>query len=231
MASNRLGRHCHRLPASRSQFILAGERGDPQEFWEHCYSLGISKRKKVSSIKEWRDDMGKKGLFFLTLLFLFGLPGSLAQVFAQDVATESLFGLKAVRVEVKPMEGSDERVQEIDLAQVLAQTEEQMTEAGLTILPEDEYLRLRRSFGYPLGLVEVLVGVFPIQDSDLLMYAGHVRLNQVVYMARRPVLKFLAPTWEVRGFGATKDLPSLRERIKGTVARLVQDYQSAGPPQ
>lgn len=175
--------------------------------------------------------MGKKCLFFFALLFLFGLPGFLAQVFAQDAAVESLFGLKAVRVEVKPMEGSDARVQEIDLAQVLAQTEEQMTKAGLTILPEDEYLRLRRSYGYPLAFLEVLVGVFPIPDSDLLIYAGHVRLNQVVYMARRPVLKFLAPTWEFRGFGATNDVPSLRERIKEIVAKLVQDYQSAGPAQ
>lgn len=173
--------------------------------------------------------MTEKRLSLVTLLLLFVTPGFLSPVFAQNATSDSLFGLKAVRVEVRPMEGSDERVQEIDLPQVLAQTEAQLSEAGLTILPEDEYLRLRRSVRYPLALVEILVGVFPIQDSELVMYAGHVRLNQTVYMSRRPVVKFLAPTWEVRDFGSTSDLPSLRGRIKEVVSRLVQDYQSAGP--
>jgi hypothetical protein len=175
--------------------------------------------------------MSKKCPCLVTLLFLLAAPGFLSQGYAQNAAKDSLFGLKAVRVEVKPMEGSDERVEEVDLAQVLAQTERQMSEAGLTILPEKEYLRLRRSFGYPLAFLEIGVGVFPIQDSEHVIYAGHVRLNQVVYMARRPVLKFLAPTWEVRAFGSTSDIPSLRGRIEEVVNRLVQEYQSAEPTQ
>jgi hypothetical protein len=173
--------------------------------------------------------MLKKPLFFMTLLLLLTTLGFLSQAFAQLAASDSLFGLKAVRVEVKPMENSDERVQDIGLAQVLAQTEAQLSEAGLTILPEDEYLRLRRSFRYPLALIEILVGVFPIQQSELMIYTTNVRLNQAVYMARRPVVKFLAPTWEARDLGATNDLPALRGRIRDMVSRLVSDYQSAGP--
>jgi hypothetical protein len=173
--------------------------------------------------------MFKKSLFFITLLLLFAPPGFLSQAVAQVAVSGSLFGLKAVRVEVKPMGNSDERVQEIRLAQVLAETEAQLSEAGLTILPEDEYTRLRRSFRYPLGLLEVLVGVFPIKESELMIYSANVRLNQAVYMARKPVVKFLTPTWEARDLGSINNLPSLRGRIKDMVSRLVEDYQSAAP--
>jgi hypothetical protein len=175
--------------------------------------------------------MTKKPLVLITLLLLFMATGFLSQGFAQMTASDALFGLKAVRVEVKPMENSDERVQEIGLDDVLAQTEAQLSAAGLTLLPEEEYLRLLRSFRYPLALVEVVVGVFPIQESELVIYTAKVRLNQAVYMARRPVIKFLAPTWEARHMGSTKDLPSLKGRIKVMVSNLIEDYQSAGPTQ
>jgi hypothetical protein len=162
---------------------------------------------------------------------LFVAPGFLSQSFSQMTASDALFGLKAVRVEVKAMENSDEGVREIGLDQVLAETEAQLSAAGLAILPEDEYQRLLRSFRYPLALVEVMVGVFPIQESELVIYTVNVRLNQAVYMARRPVIKFLAPTWEARHMGSTNDLPSLRGRIQGMVGSLIEDYQSAGPTQ
>jgi hypothetical protein len=176
--------------------------------------------------------MTKKHLLLVALVLPLMASGFLSQVLAQNATSEPLVGLKAVRVEVKIIEGSDQRVQEIGLAQLLTQTEKQLSNAGLKVLGQDEYLRLRRSSNYPLALLEILIGVFTIEEAgDVVVYAGHVRLNQTVCLARKPSLNLLAPTWEFRTFGPTNDLPSLRERFKDIVSKLVQDYKSAGPAQ
>jgi len=48
-------------------------------------------------------------------------------------------------------------------------------------------------------------------------------------LARKPIVKVLAPTWEFSDTGAAKDLAGLKERVMMAVSALVRDLQSSNP--
>ncbi|MGD2124446.1 MAG: hypothetical protein PVG99_00110 [Desulfobacteraceae bacterium] len=172
--------------------------------------------------------MDRKKLLWILVLVPFLWQSPLFMGLAQSQSNPSLGGLTSMYVRVQPQEGSQETTG-INLDQLRADTEEQLSKAGITILPQQEFERLQRSRGYPLALLDVDIGVFPIQGVDLKMYSISIRVRQSVFLSRKPVIRLWAPTWEMRDTGTTDDVASIPERVRGAVSRLVGDYQSENP--
>jgi hypothetical protein len=173
------------------------------------------------------DLMDKKKLFFLVMFTLLVSP--VPDAHAQKMGNQLLTGLTTVQVRVQYSDESGMKATGTESSQLVADTERQLSGAGLKIVSSSDFDRLAASRGYPIALLDIGVRLAKIADTDMKMYTLSVRLRQVVYIARMPTLYFLGGTWDVTDSGTMDNFSFVRERLSAIVSNLVNDYKSENP--
>lgn len=174
-------------------------------------------------------DTKKLGLAGALMLLLTATWASPA--FAQGGGNTGLEGLTSIYVHVLPHDGPGDHQKEWEGYRLRYEVEERLSGAGMKILSEEEFQRLLPSRGYPLALVELRTKTVPvpIKDLDVLVFTVTVKLRQSVTLVRKPVIKVLAPTWELSDTGAAKDLATVKDRAMAAVEALARDLQASNP--
>jgi len=173
--------------------------------------------------------MDKKRVFFVITLGLL-LLGSLASTaFGQKAAPEILAGLTTAHVRLSYFEDGSARDAGQERNQLAADLERQLADTGLKLVSKDEFERLISSRGYPIGWLDLEVRANKISGVDFKMYYVSLKLQQVAYVARKPVLRFMASTWDLTETGTADDFSAVKKRVNEVVDRFVSDFRSENP--
>jgi len=161
------------------------------------------------------------------MLLLLTIPGPAA--LAQKQADSSLEGLTTINVRIQLKSDSDGKSPGLTPGQLQGDAEGLLADAGMKVIPQDEFERLLRSRGYPVALFDLDARITKLSDMDFHIYNLNFKVRQAALLVRKPVVKFLAPTWELNSFGTTDSLPTLREKVKQAVAQFIQDFKAENP--
>lgn len=173
--------------------------------------------------------MDRKRLFrtgwFLVLAGLL-IPSTLG--FAQTLEVSALGGLKAIYVNVSDM---NKRLQGEGLRpeRVKSNTENRLKRAGIPVVSDKEYDRLKRSERYPLAVLEIILNLSDTRDADLRACSILARVRQVVFLARKPVIRFWGSTWEERKIVVGGGLDSIEGALAEAADRFIGAFSSANP--
>lgn len=173
--------------------------------------------------------MDKKILFFVMALVLLFLGSPAATVFGQKAASDILAGLTTAHVRIFYFEDGSLKETGQERNQLVADLERQLADTGLKLVSRDEFERLLSSRGYPIGLLDLEVKTNKISGVDFKIYYISLKLQQLCYVARKPVLRFMASTWDLTDVGTADDLNAVKKRVKEVVDRFVSDYKSENP--
>jgi hypothetical protein len=171
--------------------------------------------------------MDKKKLFFFVLLTLLVSP--VFDAHAQKMGDQLLAGLTTVYLRVQYSDESGMKATGSESSQLISDTEQQLTDAGLKVVSSSEFDRLVASRGYPIAMLDVEVRLAKIPDMEVKVYNLSVRLRQLSYVARMPTLRFLGGTWDVTDAGTMDNFSFLKQRVNAIVSRFVSDYKSENP--
>ena len=171
--------------------------------------------------------MDKKKLFFFVLLTLLVSPVFSAH--AQKMGDQLLAGLTTVYLRVQYSDESGMKATGSESSQLISDTEQQLTDAGLKVVSSSEFDRLIASRGYPIAMLDVEVRLSKVPDMEVKVYNLSVRLRQLSYVARMPTLRFLGGTWDVTDAGTMDNFSFLKQRVNAIVSRFVSDYKSENP--
>jgi hypothetical protein len=171
--------------------------------------------------------MDKKKLFFFVLLTLLVSP--VFDAHAQKMGDQLLAGLTTVYLRVQYSDESGMKATGSESSQLISDTEQQLTDAGLKVVSSSEFDRLVASRGYPIAMLDVEVRLAKIPDLEVKVYNLSVRLRQLSYVARMPTLRFLGGTWDVTDAGTMDNFSFLKQRVNAIVSRFVSDYKSENP--
>jgi hypothetical protein len=163
----------------------------------------------------------------ILMLLLLMIPGPAA--LAQKQADSSLEGLTTIHVRIQLKSDSDGKSSGLKPEQLQGDAESVLADAGMKVIPQDEFERLLRSRGYPVALFDMDARVTKLNDMDLYVYNFNFKVRQAALLVRKPVVKFLAPTWELNSFGTTDSLPTLREKVKQAATQFIQDFKAENP--
>lgn len=173
--------------------------------------------------------MNKKKIFLMMALTLL-LLGTLAPAgYGQKAAPEILAGLTTAYTRVSYFEDGSLKSSGPEGRQLALDMERQLAETSLKLVSKDEFDRLISSRGYPIGLVDLEVRTGKISGVDFKTYYISLKLQQVAYVARKPVLRFMASTWDMVDTGTADNLNAVKERVRQAVARFVDDYNAENP--
>ena len=173
--------------------------------------------------------MAKKRIFFVMTLVLLLLGSPASTVFGQKAASDILAGLTTAHVRVLYFEDGSLRETGQERNQLASDLERQLADTGLKLVPKDEFERLLSSRGYPIGLLDLEVRTNKISGVDFKIYYVSLKLQQLCYVARKPVLRFMASTWDITDAGTADDFNAVKKRVKEAVDRFVSDYKSENP--
>jgi hypothetical protein len=171
--------------------------------------------------------MDKKKLFFFVLLTLLVSP--VFDAHAQKMGDQLLAGLTTVYLRVQYSDESGMKATGSESSQLISDTEQQLTDAGLKVVSSSEFDRLVASRGYPIAMLDVEVRLAKVPDMEVKVYNLSVRLRQLSYVARMPTLRFLGGTWDVTDAGTMDNFSFLKQRVNAIVSRFVSDYKSENP--
>lgn len=171
--------------------------------------------------------MDKKRLFFLVMLTLLVSP--VLNAHAQKLGDELLAGLTTLHLRVQYSDDSGVKSTGPEANQLLSDTERQLADTGLKLVSSTDFERLVSSRGYPIGVLNLEVRTNKVNGIDSKIYYISLRLQQVCYVARKPVLRFFAPTWDVTDAGLADDFDAVKKLVKESVGRFVSDYRSENP--
>jgi len=171
--------------------------------------------------------MDKKKLFFFVLLTLLVSP--VFDAHAQKMGDQLLAGLTTVYLRVQYSDESGMKATGSESSQLISDTEQQLTDAGLKVVSSGEFDRLIASRGYPIAMLDVEVRLAKVPDMEVKVYNLSVRLRQLSYVARMPTLRFLGGTWDVTDAGTMDNFSFLKQRVNAIVSRFVSDYKSENP--
>jgi len=136
--------------------------------------------------------------FFLGILFFFTLALNLnSSVLAieDEVTLRVLGGLQKVFLNVTPVSPIIEE-RGVTAEKLKADMEQQLQDAGIEMLSEKDFNRLRRSQNYPLCRLELFVHSAEIQDKGVMIYNIVIQVQQVAFLARKPGIRIYAPSWQ-----------------------------------
>jgi hypothetical protein len=176
--------------------------------------------------------VGKK-LFIVTVLasLLMVVPASALRAETQRIngAEEALGGLTTIHSRIHYYEDGVPRDTGQALAQLQSDLERMLTDAGIKLAETADFDRLVVSRSFPIALLEMELRTAKIPDTELKSYILSIKIRQPVFLSRKPVVRFLASSWESLDFGAAKDFPFVREVAKEALGRFVQDLRAQNP--
>ena len=173
--------------------------------------------------------MDKKSVFLVVALGLLLLGSPASSVYGQKAAQDILAGLTTAHVRIFYSENGSLRESGQERNQLAANLERQLADTGLKLVSRDEFERLLSSRGYPIGLLDLEVRTNKISGVDFKMYYVSLKLQQVAYVARKPVLRFMASTWDLTETGTVDDFSAVKKRVNEILDRFVSDFRSENP--
>jgi hypothetical protein len=162
---------------------------------------------------------------FIMVLFVGRVDAFAKAGVYSEMNSETLRGLRSIYVRVAPIDIKIEQ-EGFTTARILRDTERQLQREEIKLLPEEEFSRLRRTRNYPLGRLEIIVTVKHIKEGNEKIYNIIVRLSQIVFLSRAPVIKLFAPTWESQTIGYSEDLSAVTDGVKAGVEEFISAYMS-----
>jgi hypothetical protein len=165
------------------------------------------------------------------IIILFLLTVSLPPSFAaeNENLTVSLSLIKRIYVSVKPISNPIVAEAGIDESLIKEMAERQLRKAGIQLLSQEEYDRYKMTLRYPLALLELRLTVHEITGMDAAIAELRVRVMQVAFLSRRPIVQINAPSWEVQEIGIARDPSFLDDALKKSLDQFIDDYFSANP--
>jgi len=136
--------------------------------------------------------------FFLGILFFFTMALNLnSPVLAieDEVTLRVLDGLQKVFVNIAPVSPIIEE-RGVTGERLKADMEQQLQDAGIEMLSEKEFNRLRRSQNYPLCRLELFAHAVEVQDKGVMIFNIVLQVQQVAFLARKPGVRIYAPSWQ-----------------------------------
>lgn len=170
--------------------------------------------------------MHRKRLFFLAVLAAFWLgtpfPSPLAQIQGSEAV---LSGLTTLHPVIRFAEDGTLRPGSRTARRLQSDAERMLADAGIQLVDSTEFNRLLGARSYPVAMLELDVRMFGHPDSDLKSYLLSLRIRQSVFLARKPVVRFLGLTWESMDFGVAGDAAFVTGVGRDAVGRLIQDWR------
>ena len=169
---------------------------------------------------------------FIPLISLvISLAAPQAQVSAEHYESPAavLNGIKEIHVSVKPIENPLVIEAGMDENHVKALVEQQLRKSGISLLSEEEYDRYKMTLSSPLANLDIRVTVKELEDLDSAVVDVSVRLMQVVFLGRKAIVQFNAPTWESSEIGVVNHPNFIVEALEKNVNLFIQDYFAANP--
>ena len=177
--------------------------------------------------------MNKKKSFILILVLCFCLGGSASLLFGEiqriSGAEDALVGLTTIYPHIQYYEDGVLKETGQSAAQLQSDVESMLTDAGIKLVNRAEFERLVASRNYPIALLDMDVRMSKIPDVEIQSYILLLKVRQPVFLSRRPVVRFMASSWESTDFGVAKDFPFVRGVARDALARFVQDLQAQNP--
>lgn len=174
--------------------------------------------------------MDGKKLWIIAVLVFLCLSSSASSLFAQIQGGEAILaGLTTMNIRIQYYEDGVLQETSPERAQLQSDAEGMLTDAGLKLVGPDEFERLVSSRNYPIAMLDMEVRMSKIPETDLRTYLLSLKIRQGAFLARKPVVRFLASTWESTNFGATKDFSLVRGAAKDALGKFVQNFQAQNP--
>ena len=169
--------------------------------------------------------------FFLGILFFFTLSFNLnSSVLAieDEVTLRVLGGLQKVFLNIAPITPIIEE-RGLTSERIKAGIEQQLQDAGIGMLSEKEFNRLRRSQNYPLCRLELFAHAVEIQDKGVMVFNIVLQVQQVAFLARNPAIRIYAPSWQKGelsySYGTSVD--SVPKVVKTLVDKFIKAFLAA----
>ena len=175
--------------------------------------------------------MNKKNCLSALLIMAFFICMADVSALARETVepgTETLRGIKSIYVQVELIDTEIEQ-EKITSAQIRRETERQLERAWIKVLSEEKYNRLKKPRNYPLGRLDVIVTIKDMQKDDEKLYNVTVRISQIAFLSRAPVIKVFAPTWESVTIGNTRNLGVVLDVVRDGVQGFIDAYLSVNP--
>jgi hypothetical protein len=172
-------------------------------------------------------------LSFLSCIIVLFIPAVLVPLgFAADNEnlTASLVGIRNIYVSVRPIDNPIVTEAGIDENLIKELAEKQLRKAGIRLLSQEEYNRYKMTLRYPLALLELRLTVHEIEGMDAAIADLRVRVMQVAFLSRKPIVQINAPSWEVQEIGVVRDPSFLEEALKKSLDQFIHDYFSENSP-
>ena len=177
--------------------------------------------------------MNRKKLFILSLILFLCVGSSVSLLFAEiqriSGAEDALAGLTTIYPRIQYYEDGMLKETGQARAQLQSDLERMLTDAGIKLVGMAEFERLVASRSYPIALLDMEVRMSKIPDTELNTYILSIKVRQAVFLARKPVVRFLASSWESTDFGAAKDFPFVSGVANDALGRFVQDLRAQNP--
>ena len=145
-----------------------------------------------------------------------------------EIDSMTLRGIKSIYVKISPINAGVAQ-EGLSTAKIQRDTERQLEKAGIKLLSEKEFIRLKQPRNYPLGRLEVLVTIKDIRQDQGKVYNITVRISQIVFLSRAPVMKLFAPTWESTIIGYSHNLDVISDVVRDGVEEFINAYLSVNP--
>jgi hypothetical protein len=172
--------------------------------------------------------MDGKKVWLLTVLVSLCLSSPASSLFGQTQGGEPvLAGLTTMNLRIQVYE--DGVLQDTSSEQLQSDAERMLTDAGLKLVGADEFERLVSSRNYPIAMLDMDVRMTKLPEMDLRTYLLSLKIRQGAFLSRKPVVRFLASTWESTDFGAAKDFSFVRGVAKDALGKFVQNFQAQNP--
>lgn len=177
--------------------------------------------------------MNRKTLFALTFIAFLCVGGTASLLFAEiqriSGAEDALAGLTTLQPRIRYYEDGSLRETNPATIELQSDVERILTDAGVKLVGKDEFERLVASRSYPIGLLDIEVRMSAPREMDVRTYILSIKVRQAVFLARKPVVRFLASSWESLDFGDAKNFSFVRDVAKDALGRLVQDLRAQNP--
>lgn len=174
----------------------------------------------------------KRGcMLFLTLFFCLGISTSslLAEIQRISGAENALSGLTTVHLRIQYYEDGVLKDTGQAKAQLQSDVERILSDNGISLADTSEFDRLSASRSYPIALLQLDLRMQSHPDEDRKSYLLSCQIRQPVFLSRRPVVRFLASTWESTDFGIAKDFAFVRGVARQALGRFIQEWKAQHP--
>ena len=148
---------------------------------------------------------------------------------AADNSRAMFQGLSSVYVQVKPLDSKTEQ-RGVVASQLRKETEQQLKKAGIQVLSDEEFNRLKISLKYPLARLMLSVSMDEIFTEDAALDVSNitVEVQQAVFLGRNARVSMFATTWE-RNQISFGDSTEVQGKMRAFVAEFISAYTSANP--